>query len=170
VDAAQTAGVLPIDMEQCFIDVLCVPGHKKPHGTSGTGALLVRKGVVVEPLIEGGTGSLSESIEQPSFMPDRLESGTLNVVGIAGLKAGLEFIMGEGLSNIRQHELKLTNMLLEGLSELDNVTVYGPKMLSACWGSFRSCKGCRPSQSKCLVGSRIRHCYKTGAALCTTGT
>jgi len=75
-------------------------------GPSGTGALLVRKGVVVEPLIEGGTGSLSESIEQPSFMPDRLESGTLNVVGIAGLKAGLEFIMGEGLSNIRQHELK----------------------------------------------------------------
>jgi len=108
VDAAQTAGVLPIDMEQCFIDVLCVPGHKSLMGPSGTGALLVRKGVVVEPLIEGGTGSLSESIEQPSFMPDRLESGTLNVVGIAGLKAGLEFIMGEGLSNIRQHELKLT--------------------------------------------------------------
>jgi len=67
-------------------------------------------------------------------MPDRLESGTLNVVGIAGLKAGLEFIMGEGLSNIRQHELKLTNMLLEGLSELDNVTVTVPEMLSAWLG------------------------------------
>ncbi len=152
VDAAQTAGVLPIDMEQCFIDVLCVPGHKSLMGPSGTGALLVREGIVVEPLIEGGTGSLSESIEQPSFMPDRLESGTLNVVGIAGLKAGLEFIMGEGLSNIRQHELKLTNMLLEGLSELDNVTVYGPKDVERMVGVVSAVvKGVDPARVSALL-------------------
>ena len=121
-------------------------------GPSGTGALLVRKGVVVEPLIEGGTGSLSESIEQPSFMPDRLESGTLNVVGIAGLKAGLEFIMGKGLSNIRQHEQKLTKMLLEGLSELDNVTVYGPKDVERMVGVVSAVvKGVDPARVSALL-------------------
>jgi cysteine desulfurase family protein len=152
VDAAQTAGVLPIDMEQCFIDVLCVPGHKSLMGPTGTGALLVREGVVVEPLIEGGTGSLSESVEQPSFMPDRLESGTLNVVGIAGLKAGLEFIMEVGLSDIRQHELKLTQMFLEGLSELDNITVYGPKDTERMVGVVSAVvKGVDPARVSALL-------------------
>lgn len=134
VDGAQTAGIVPIDMERCFIDVLCIPGHKGLMGPAGTGALLVKEGVNVNPFIEGGTGSLSESTEQPSFMPDRLESGTQNIPGIAGLKAGLEYINSLSLDTILHHEQKLTGMFLDGLQQLHSVTVYGPCDLSRMVG------------------------------------
>ena len=152
VDAAQTAGILPIDMEESYIDLLCVPGHKGLMGPAGTGVLMVGKGVEVESLIEGGTGSLSESVEQPPFMPDKLESGTLNVPGIAGLKAGLEFIMEVGLSAIRQHEQKLTKQLLDGLSELDNVVVFGPKDPNRTVGVVSAViRGVDPAQVSALL-------------------
>jgi cysteine desulfurase family protein len=147
VDGAQTAGVLPVDMEKYFIDVLCIPGHKGLMGPAGTGALLVKKGVDIEPFIEGGTGSLSQSVEQPPFMPDRLESGTQNVPGIAGLKAGLEYINSVGLETILQRERGLTEMFLDGLQELHGITIYGPNDSSNMVGVISlTIDGMDPSQ------------------------
>lgn len=126
VDAAQSAGILPIDVEEQGIDMLAFTGHKGLLGPQGTGGLYVRPGIILEPLIEGGTGSLSEELDQPLFMPDRLESGTQNGPGIAGLLAGVRFIKEVGMDNIRRHEQKLTRCLLDGLKEIPGVTVYGP--------------------------------------------
>ncbi|MGE5390874.1 MAG: aminotransferase class V-fold PLP-dependent enzyme [Deltaproteobacteria bacterium] len=127
VDSAQTAGVLPLDAEEYNIDILTFTGHKALLGPQGTGGLYVRPGLIIKPLKEGGTGSLSESLVHPEYMPDRLESGTLNTPGIAGLAAGVAFIRDTGLEHIRQHELKLTRALLAGLQEIKGVKVYGPE-------------------------------------------
>ncbi|HBI26964.1 MAG TPA: cysteine desulfurase, partial [Peptococcaceae bacterium] len=87
----------------------------------------IRPGQEIRPLIEGGTGSLSEQIYQPDFMPDKLESGTPNTPGIAGLGAGVEFIQQTGLERIHSHERELTDMLIEGLRDIDGVIIYGPQ-------------------------------------------
>lgn len=125
VDAAQTAGVLPIDVRACGVDMLAFSGHKGLLGPMGTGGLYVGPSVSLEPFIQGGTGSRSESLEQPSFLPDCLESGTLNVPGLCGLRAGVEFIQGKGIENIRDHERALTRLLLDGISENRNIRLYG---------------------------------------------
>lgn len=126
VDAAQSAGVLPIDVRKMNIDLLAFPGHKGLYGPQGTGGLYVRKGVDVRPLREGGTGSFSDELAQPQLLPDRLESGTLNTPGIAGLAAGVRFIKEKGVESIREHEVKLTRRFLDGLQEIDGIEVYGP--------------------------------------------
>lgn len=126
LDAAQTAGVYDIDVEQMHIDMLAVPGHKGLMGLQGTGFLYIGKGLHPEPLREGGTGSQSEEAEQPQIMPDRYESGTLNTPGIAGLGAGLKFIAETGMNKIREHEMHLTQMMLEGLLRIPGVNLYGP--------------------------------------------
>lgn len=130
VDAAQTAGVIPIDMEQEKIDLLAFTGHKALFGPQGTGGLIFGERVDekgIAPLKRGGTGSRSESEEQPDFLPDLCESGTANGVGLAGLKVGLEFILQEGLEKIRIHENTLTRHLLQGLQQIPEVSIYGPK-------------------------------------------
>lgn len=126
VDSAQTAGLLPLDVAGCHIDLLAFTGHKSLFGPQGTGGLYVRPGIEIEPLKEGGTGSLSEELSQPQFMPDHLESGTPNTPGIAGLGAALNFLRSTGLDNIRSHEKRLAEMLIHGLREIDGVMVYGP--------------------------------------------
>lgn len=126
VDAAQSAGALPIDVRGMGIDLLAMPGHKALLGPPGTGALYVREGLDLEPLREGGTGSASESDEQPGNYPDRLESGTLNSVGIAGLGAALEWLGETGVEKIHRHELALTAALWEGLRGIQGITLYGP--------------------------------------------
>jgi len=129
VDAAQTAGVLPIDVQAAGIDFLAFTGHKALLGATGTGGLALGENVDVdelEPLTRGGTGSRSEFEVQPAELPDKYESGTSNAVGIAGLKAGLEFVKERGLPAIRAHELGLTRTLVEGLNGIPGVTVYGP--------------------------------------------
>ncbi|MEW8998414.1 MAG: aminotransferase class V-fold PLP-dependent enzyme [Thermoanaerobacter sp.] len=126
VDAAQTAGILPIDVEKQNIDLLAFPGHKGLYGPQGTGGLYVREGIDVLPLEEGGTGSKSESMYQPDLMPDKLESGTPNTPGIAGLKEGVKFVKNIGVNAIYQHERKLTKMLIEGLEQIKEVKIYGP--------------------------------------------
>ncbi|NPV93382.1 MAG: aminotransferase class V-fold PLP-dependent enzyme [Firmicutes bacterium] len=126
VDAAQTAGVLPLDVEQQGIDLLAFTGHKSMLGPQGTGGLYIRPGIEVGSLKEGGTGSSSENLEHPDFMPDHLESGTPNTPGIAGLLAGVEFIKSTGLDRIRSHEMRLTDLLVEGLREIPGVKLYGP--------------------------------------------
>jgi len=126
VDAAQSAGVFPLEMEAMAIDFLAFTGHKGLFGPTGTGGFLLRQGLMVPPLKMGGTGSNSEFEEQPRLLPDCYESGTPNTLGIAGLAAGLEFIRATGRETIRLHEERLTRLLLDGLSRIEGVTVYGP--------------------------------------------
>jgi cysteine desulfurase / selenocysteine lyase len=127
VDAAQTAGIYPIDMLKDNIDILAFTGHKGLLGPQGIGGLCLRESIDIEPLMQGGTGSRSESDIQPEFMPDRLESGTLNTVGIAGLGAGLEFIAETGLQNILEHERRLAIKFLEEIESMDKIEVFGCK-------------------------------------------
>jgi cysteine desulfurase/selenocysteine lyase len=114
VDAAQSAGCYPIDVETMNIDLLAFSGHKSLFGPQGTGGLYIRPGLEsrLEPLKYGGTGSFSEHENQPDFLPDKYESGTPNTVGLAGLGAGVRFVMREGLGNIRKKEERLTGLLL----------------------------------------------------------
>jgi cysteine desulfurase family protein len=127
VDAAQTAGVLPVDVEKQRIDILAFTGHKSLLGPQGTGGLYIRPGLNIASLVEGGTGSLSEQVYQPDFMPDKFESGTPNTPGIAGLGAGIGFIWEKGLDEIHVHEQGLTDSLLRGLRDIKGVILYGPQ-------------------------------------------
>lgn len=126
VDAAQTAGTYPIDVEEMNIDLLAFPGHKGLYGPQGTGGLYVREGVNITALKYGGTGSKSENPDQPEIYPDYLESGTPNTVGIAGLGAGVRFVLETGTDTIRRHEEVLTGKLIAGLREIPGVIAYGP--------------------------------------------
>jgi cysteine desulfurase family protein len=128
VDAAQTGGAYPIDVQADGIDLLAFTGHKSLGGPMGTGGLIVGERVDEErirPLVYGGTGSLSEHERQPGFMPDAFESGTPNAVGLAGLEAGVRCVLKRGVSQIRAHEVELTQVLIEGLGSISGVTVYG---------------------------------------------
>jgi cysteine desulfurase/selenocysteine lyase len=125
LDSAQTAGACEIDVQRMNIDLLAFSGHKSLYGPVGTGGLYIRKGIDLKPLKYGGTGSLSDEEYQPDFMPDRYESGTLNLVGIAGLGAGVEFVTQRGVVNIRRFECDLTQKLINGLLSIPNVSVYG---------------------------------------------
>jgi len=128
VDAAQTAGVITIDMRAMGIDLLAFTGHKELQGPPGIGGLVISDNVDVsqiEPLIRGGTGSRSESEEQPDDLPDKFESGTANLAGIAGLGAGLKWIKDRGIGKIRSHMKKLSQTLIDGLLAIPEVKIYG---------------------------------------------
>ena len=128
VDAAQTGGAYPIDVQADQIDLLAFTGHKSLGGPMGTGGLIVGQRVdeaQLEPLIRGGTGSRSEHEVQPDFLPDMCESGTPNVVGVAGLQVGVRWVLERGVEAIRAHEVALAQRLIHGLSQIDGVTVYG---------------------------------------------
>jgi len=129
LDAAQTAGVLPINMEHLVVDLLAFPGHKGLLGPQGTGGLIVRQGIRLEPLIYGGTGSVSEEDRQPDFLPDALESGTMNGAGIAGLGEGVRYLLNEGIDKIRAREQALCRKLWNGLREIPGVTLYGSDLV-----------------------------------------
>ena len=128
VDAAQTAGHLPINVGQMGAHLLAAPGHKSLLGPLGTGFLYIAQDAVdlLQPLRQGGTGTQSEQDIQPSGTPEKFESGNHNVAGLAGLAAGLELIRSKGVSTLREHQQRLTSMLLDGLSELSGVTTHGP--------------------------------------------
>lgn len=121
VDSAQTAGVFPIDMQRMGISALAFAGHKGLLGPQGLGGVIVREGLEkeIDPLVSGGTGSLSHTEDIPDFMPDRLEAGTPNLPGIVGLHAALDWIESTGMEHIRAHELALTQQFLEGLKPLE---------------------------------------------------
>jgi cysteine desulfurase/selenocysteine lyase len=155
VDAAQTAGVLPLNMKEMNIDLLAFTGHKALLGPTGTGGLLIGERVQVDefsPLVRGGTGSKSEFEVQPEFLPDKYESGTPNTVGLAGLAAGLSYIQEVGLEAIRQHEMELTRRLIEGLHNIPGVRLHGPQT-EACQTAVVSftLDGCKVSD----VGFRL---------------
>ncbi len=124
VDGAQAAGGHNLDMKKNGIDVLCLPGHKGLMGPMGTGVLLAGENIDIEPLIYGGTGSNSMSVFQPDFFPDRLESGTVNLPGIAGLSAGAELVRAYGPQAILEKEWELIRILIEDLYSIKGIRVY----------------------------------------------
>ncbi len=127
VDAAQTAGVIPIDVKACHIDALCFTGHKGLLGPQGIGGIILTKEMAqtLTPLIAGGTGSFSHLETMPTHMPDAFEAGTLNLPGIIGLNEGLSYIESIGMENIHNHELALTKAFLEGLRSITGVNIIG---------------------------------------------
>lgn len=127
VDAAQTAGVLPIDMESDHIDYLCVAAHKGLYAPMGTGILLCRETERIPPLVRGGTGTQSLLLLQPNDLPERLESGTPNVSGICGLRAGVEFVNRMEQSRIYRHEIELLQYVYDGLQTCPNLQLYTPR-------------------------------------------
>ena len=131
VDAAQTAGVIPIDVKACHIDALCFTGHKGLLGPQGIGGIILTKEMAqtLTPLIAGGTGSFSHLETMPTHMPDAFESGTLNLPGIIGLNEGLAYIESVGRETIHNHELALTKTFLEGLQDIEHINVIGKQNL-----------------------------------------
>lgn len=125
VDCAQSAGVLDIDVKRDNISLLAFAGHKSLMGPTGTGGLYISPEVKLSPIMYGGTGSVSESPDQPDFLPDRFESGTLNVAGIAGLSEGVKYVLKNTTAAIMQHEQMLAERLLQGLYNMNGIKLYG---------------------------------------------
>ncbi|MGC8560532.1 MAG: aminotransferase class V-fold PLP-dependent enzyme [Phycisphaerae bacterium] len=129
VDAAQTAGHLPIDVQADGIDFLAAPGHKGLLGPLGTGFLYIRPGREneLDTLRQGGTGSVSEQDTQPTFMPDKFESGSHNALGIAGLSAGLDYILQRGIASLSEHQRALSGTFIEGIENVEGLRILGPQ-------------------------------------------
>lgn len=129
IDAAQSAGVIPIDAVKCKIDLIGFAGHKGMLGPQGTGGIYIGEGMedIIQALKQGGTGSDSELEIHPDFIPDKYESGTKNTSGLAGLVAGLEFLEEVGIDVVHRKEMALTGRLIHGLEQLDEVVLYGPR-------------------------------------------
>lgn len=125
VDAAQSAGLLPIDVERDFVDALAVTGHKALHGPQGIGALWVRDPAAIEPMVRGGTGSRSDSEEHPEFAPDRFEAGTLNLPGIAGMDAGVRWVQEQGCVALLDRQRAMWSALRARLSGVPGLRVHG---------------------------------------------
>ena len=138
VDAAQSAGHVPIDVQEDCIDLLAAPGHKALLGPLGTGFLYIRPGLEKQmwPIRQGGTGSISELHSQPDFMPDKFESGSQNAIGIIGLSEGVQWILDEGIEKLYNHDLDLARTFLEGISSIDGLTYYGPQGIRHRVGVF----------------------------------
>lgn len=125
VDASQTAGNLPINVVKMGIDILCFTGHKGLFGPQGTGGLYVREGLTLSPLKSGGSGIHSFDRQHPTDMPTALEAGTLNGHGIAGLNAGLDYILSTGVKNIHAKEISLSRRFVNGISDISDLKLYG---------------------------------------------
>jgi cysteine desulfurase family protein len=166
VDAAQTAGAYPVDVQADAIDLLAFTGHKSLYGPMGTGGLVIGERVNVErlePLRRGGTGSRSEEELQPEFLPDRFESGTPNAAGLAGLLAAVRWLQARGVDTIHQHEMGLTRQLIAGLGRIPGVSVYGRQDASRQTATISfNIAGMEPS----TVGQRLDEEY---GILCRVG-
>ena len=163
VDGAQSAGSIPIDLQALAIDLFAAPGHKGLLSPQGTGFLYVRDGLDLQPLILGGTGANSHSDRQPTNLPERLESGTLNLPGLAGLHAAGQYLLQVGIDNVRQREIEITSQLLEGLKGIAGVTLYGPELL-AQRGSVISFNilSCDPSEVGFMLDRQKQIFLRTG--------
>jgi len=127
VDCAQSAGYLPINMKEMGIDYLCAPGHKGLYGPMGTGILIAKNPDSLETIIEGGTGTNSLELIQPLNMPERFESGTVNVPGIIGLASGVSFVNKTGIAKIQKHGIMLTQIVYDELSKRKEIILYAPR-------------------------------------------
>jgi len=166
VDGAQSAGILEINMKDMEIDYLCVPGHKGLYGPSGTGMLLCAGERLLEPMMKGGTGSLSAQQEMPDFYPDRLECGTLNLCGICGLGQGLRFVMNKGIKRLYAHDFALINQLYQFFVRCNGVELYTEEPRYG-WASsvisfnLKGCSGEETAQLLAQKGFALRgglHC------------
>ena len=153
VDAAQTAGVLDIDMELMCIDVLCFTGHKGLLGPQGIGGFAIGKRAekLLDTAFEGGTGSVSHLETMPEFLPDRFEPGTLNIPGIYGLNAGLKFIGRTGTEAIRRRENMLCGRFLKGIEGIAGVRVIGREAAEGCFICSGSCGDCPSRETERYV-------------------
>jgi len=158
IDAAQTAGALPIHVKEQGIDLLAFTGHKSLFGPPGTGGLYIASGLEeqLRPLMAGGTGSRSEFEDQPAFLPDKFEAGTPNSVGLAGLGAGVSWLLARGVETVRSHETALTARFIEGLREIPGITLYGPEdpSLKTAVVSF-NIAGLEPSEAALALDERF---------------
>ena len=136
IDASQSAGILPLDIQNSAAAFIAMPGHKGLYGPQGTGVLICAEDVSVHTLIEGGTGSLSAAEGMPDFLPDRLEAGTHNVPGIAGLLEGVRFVQKTGESHICRSERMLAAIAAEGLRQIPGMDVFAARDLFAQTGVF----------------------------------
>lgn len=161
VDAAQSAGVFPIDVEAMAIDLLAAPGHKSLMGPQGVGFLYVDESIHLKPLKYGGTGTFSSQLTQPEQMPEHLECGTLNTPALAALSAGLRFIEQVGLDTICHHEQQLTNRLRQGLSLMDEVILYGPSEVEGGVVSF-NIEQRDPAEVGFLLDHHYHICVRVG--------
>jgi selenocysteine lyase/cysteine desulfurase len=129
VDAAQSLGHVPIDVQKLPIDLLAAPGHKGLLGPLGTGLLYIRPGIEehLQPLRQGGTGTQSEDDRQPAALPERYESGNLNVPGLVGLGEGVAYLLSQGIEKLRRHEIELTGQLMSALGDIDGLRLPGPR-------------------------------------------
>ena len=149
VDAAQSAGHVAIDVERDCIDLLAAPGHKGLLGPLGTGVLYVRPGVekILATLREGGTGSASENDRQPEFLPDKYEPGSHNAIGIAGLSAGVQWILDRGIEKLHAQEMDLVRTFIDGMSGIEGLKYYGPQGVRDRIGVFSvSVRGFSPGE------------------------
>lgn len=125
LDASQSAGIIDIDMQRDNIDILCCPGHKSLFGPQGTGVLCINNDdIILDTIVEGGTGSNSKDKNMPIFLPDRFESGTQNIPGIIALREGVKFVSGFKKNEILKHELELSKFMIDSLKEINDITVY----------------------------------------------
>lgn len=163
VDAAQSAGVLPIDVEAMGVHMLAFPGHKGLMGPQGTGGLYIHPEIDLLPLHHGGTGSQSESVEQPNVRPDRYESGTQNTPGIAGLGEGVRYVLDKGVKAIHEKEFKLCQEMMEGLLQIDGVEIIGPSLGKDKTGivSFRLL-GIDPSEVAFILDQSFQIAVRSG--------
>ncbi len=165
VDAAQSAGHVPIDFAGWGLDLLACPGHKGLLGPLGTGVLLIRAGVeeLMQTVREGGTGSESERAEQPAELPDRFEAGSHNAVGLAGLRAGVEWILERGLAALREHEQALCTQMLSGLEGIEGLRLYGPRQVSDRVGVFSvRVGGLEPAELSAILETRYDVLSRSG--------
>jgi cysteine desulfurase/selenocysteine lyase len=163
VDAAQSAGSVPINVDAMQIDLLAVPGHKGLYGPQGTGLLYIAPGIQLEPLILGGTGGSSTELTPPHHLPERFESGTLNISGIAGLKAGVDFVLSQGVEKIHEKEILLLDRLIKGLSSVTRVIIRNSDIRKPR-GSVLSftIEGMDPSKTGFLLDSEFDIAVRTG--------
>ncbi len=130
LDASQTAGFIPVDVQKINVDMIAMPGHKSLLGPQGVGLLYIGPHIRLEPLIEGGTGGGSSAEKQPDKLPDRFEAGTMNTPAIAGLGAGVRYILERGINNLREKELSLLERLIHGLKKIKGMVIYGPQNIN----------------------------------------
>jgi cysteine desulfurase/selenocysteine lyase len=138
VDAAQSAGHIPIDVQADCIDLFAAPGHKGLLGPLGTGFLYIRPGMekVLHPIREGGTGSASESDRQPDFLPDKYEPGSHNAIGIIGLSEGVQWVLSQGVENLAARETELCGTFIDGISDVEGLSYFGPRGVKNRLGVF----------------------------------
>ncbi len=165
VDAAQSAGHLPVDVQADGIDLLAAPGHKGLLGPLGTGFLYIRPGIeaILRPLKEGGTGSISEQDRQPEFMPDKYEPGSHNAIGIMGLSEGVNWVLQQGIETLAAKDRELVCTFLEGISDVQGLRYFGPRGVKNRLGVFSvRVEGLQPHELSAILESNFGILTRSG--------